>query len=277
MALRSFGRLALFALSCLVMMACEHSVQTTSGRDYLRGFDDYRANSGAAEAGSQPARQNEAVRQAAAVEPILRFPARLGLARIDQGALTPVPHDEAVHWKALTEELGSDWGEFVPLSPLVAAFTRQTVQPIDDDLCSAWRLERNYATCLGRVVESIRLGAARQHIDAVLIYEGTSWSRNQENALGIAKLTIIGFWLAPSESIKAGAAAQALLLDFRNGYTYGHAQTELLDAASTITVSVGSNEVADKMRRQAQVQAVEALVPEVRSMLFDLRQQLAGG
>ncbi|MEM7172811.1 MAG: hypothetical protein AAF530_21790 [Pseudomonadota bacterium] len=282
MAFWKWGRVTLTALGLFALAACGYSVQTTSGRDYLQNFEDYAAsatqgpdeNSGA---GSRSDQIHQALHAAAAVEPILTFPARFGLARIDRGGLTPIPESEAAHWRALAADLGPGWGEFVPISPLIAAFTHTEVAPLDQELCHGWRLERNYADCLGQVVHGIRLGAARQHVDAVLVYEGTAWSKSAENALGLAKLTIVGFWLAPTESIEAGAAAQALLLDVRNGYTYGHAQSELLDSAETITPSVGSSAVADDMRGEALNQAVAALVPQVKSMLYDLRLQLAEG
>lgn len=248
---------ALFALS-----ACESSVQTSSGRDYLQSFPDH-------EAGAELTGLDQAVIEAADVEPLLTFPARIGLARIDRGKLTPVPQAEAGHWRDLAQELSSGWGEFVPISPLIAAFTRQDVYPYGEIHCPG------YSACLGQVVRSVRLGAARQHVDAVLIYEGTAWSDSTSNPLAIANLTIIGYWLAPSKNVEAGAAAQALLLDVRNGYTYGLAQAEISHGTSRISTPAGSDDMEKQLREDALARAVEALVPEVETMLRDLRLELA--
>jgi hypothetical protein len=169
----------------------------------------------------------------------------------------------------LAQDLGSDWGELVPISPLIAAFTRQDVYPPEKTTCP------RYNDCLGLVVQSVRLGAARQHVDAVLIYEGAAWSNSTSNPLAIANLTIIGYWLAPSKNVEAGAAAQALLLDVRNGYTYGFAQSEISDGHSTLSTPAGSDDTEMLMREEALAKAVEALVPEVENMLRDLRLELA--
>jgi len=68
---------------------------------------------------------DQRVREVANVEPILRFPARIGLARIgienSRPTLIPPPAEEAKAWVDLAEDLGPEYGEFVPISPLIAA------------------------------------------------------------------------------------------------------------------------------------------------------------
>ena len=49
----------------------------------------------------------------------------------------------------------------------------------------------------------IRLGAARQHVDAVLIYEVFANSERSSNPLAVTKIALVGFFLAPSENIVA--------------------------------------------------------------------------
>ena len=71
-------------------------------------------------------------------------------------------------------------------------------------------------------VWTIRLGAARQHLDVVLIYESFGKSQDRSNPLAITKLALIGYFL-PTENIEAEGLAQAVLVDVRNGYHYGSA------------------------------------------------------
>jgi hypothetical protein len=156
---------ATFAVS-----ACSTTVQDTSGSDYLSRYRDpaARANTAphappSAKTGSEVApvgvTGEEAFHRAAAVEPLIEFPARIGLARIYKGQMTAIPAKEAEHWQAFREK-NAHLGDFVPISPAIAEFTTQAV--------SNQRTE--YARGAGEVMTRIRLGAARQHVDAVLIY-----------------------------------------------------------------------------------------------------------
>jgi len=90
----------LFSAACAagllgLLAACGSYTQTTSGSQYLAGYSasppegEIRLPS-AVEAG----RVDADIAAVAAVEPQLRFPARLGLARIDHGRLPQVPPGE---------------------------------------------------------------------------------------------------------------------------------------------------------------------------------------
>jgi hypothetical protein len=141
-------RLATLALgfgATVLLTACSTYVQTTSGSQYLSGYSasppkgEIRLPS-AGEAGTVDAD----IALAAAVEPQLRFPARLGLARIDSGRLTQVPPAEADAWRGLAERLGSGYGEFVSVSPLIAALAT----PEEAGGC-----RDAYGSCLAAVVK----------------------------------------------------------------------------------------------------------------------------
>ena len=261
-------RSALLLSGLLVLLtACESQVQTSSGRDYLSSY----APQASLQSEETPALDiDEAIVAAADVQPLLRFPARIGLARIDQGRMTAIPQAEAEHWQGLAAGLGPDWGEFLPISPLIATLTTQAIEPKYRTPC-----ERNYDACVADTVRKVRLGAARQHVDAVLIYEGSAWSKSQQNPLAVTDLTIIGLWVAPSRKLEAGAAAQALLLDVRNGYTYGFARAEVAEGLSSLSSYVGSDDRAASLRDRALGEAVAALIPEVEHMFLKLRIQLA--
>ena len=117
----------------------------------------------------------------------------------------------------------------------------------------------------------IRLAAARQHIDAVLVYAVGGYS-NKASPLSILDLTIIGAYLVPSRSVEGSAIASALLFDVRNGYPYG-----TVSATSTQTgfvPSVGSGNQSQNLQVDAQVDAVAKLTGEIDKMLTTLRDEI---
>ncbi|MFW6300468.1 MAG: hypothetical protein ACOC20_06065, partial [Oceanicaulis sp.] len=146
------------ALGALVLSACSYSTQTSSGADYLAGYRGPAAAAGAAarEQAKAEASLDEEIRAIAAIEPALRFPARIGVARVENRQLTSVPPSELAYWGELAERLGPETGAFAPVSPLITAM----VAP------AAGR----HATP-GALIADIRRGAARQHLDYVLVYE----------------------------------------------------------------------------------------------------------
>ncbi len=186
---------------CFALGACSQTTQTTSGGDYLRGY--------AQDAGRKGPALSVEIKEAAAVEPLLRFPARIGLARIGShpwgGAkLTGIPPHEAAAWQKVATNLGPKFGEFVPVSPLVAEL-------FDD------RDSRSHSNPR-EVVRKIQLAAARQHLDAVVIYESDGTADSTDNSLSIGEWTLIGAFILPSQDVEARGVAQAMMIDVRNGY-----------------------------------------------------------
>ncbi len=185
----------------LVASACSTTLQTSSGRDYLARYNDshqsYADRSGDIDAD---------VRRIAAIEPTLEFPARIGLARIEYGRLATIPGDEAQIWTDVIDEIGADYGEFVPISPMIASMVAEPA-PRGMDPSAA-------------VIADIRRGAARQHVDYVVAYEVSSQRQDKANALALADLTIIGMFVLPSRTVEIEASASALMLDVRTGYPY---------------------------------------------------------
>lgn len=264
--------LCLSLSAALLATACTSYTQTTSGAAYLDRYAGQTATAGA------PAMSSD-IRAAADVEPTLRFPARIGIARIDNGRMTPVPQAEAEAWLAMAGRLGPDWGQFVPISPLVVALAApQRAEPNTgygwdwqsrEMKCTDWQY------CMGQTINEIRTGAARQHVDAVLIYETSSTGESKSNPLAVTKLALVGFFLAPSENAEAEGFAQALLLDVRNGYTYGFASAVTEDAAFTLSTSVNSDEALASVLDEAKTAAAIELTAEVEQMARDLRLELA--
>jgi hypothetical protein len=251
---RVMSRMIVVLVLLAAMAGCSHTVQTSSGADYLAR---YAETAKAGERGAAPTRVDPLVRAAASVEPDLRLPGRFGLARIVNGRLTAVPEAEAALWSGLAERYGK-LGEFVPISPLLAEFTARSVGD---------------AKSPQDIVQTIRLGSARQHVDAVLVYEVGARSSREMTWLALSDLTLIGGAFLPTRSISAEGRAEALLLGVSNGYPYGAAsvRTDL----SSLSPTWGSAKRTDELRDSAVLEVVEKLVPEVEAVLRDLTIVLA--
>ncbi|MCG8594991.1 MAG: hypothetical protein MI785_11610 [Kiloniellales bacterium] len=257
----------------LILSSCAYHTQTTSGSQYLARYAGKEkapaaaASSGAASgtAVAAPAAiADSEILAAADVEPTLTFPARIGIARIDHGQLSPLPAEEAAAWREMSERLGPAWGQFLPVSPLIAALAG----PLAGETAC-----RSHFDCLRETVRTIRLGAARQHLDVVLIYESFGKSQDRSNPLAITKLALIGFFF-PTEDVEAEGLAQAVLVDVRNGYHYGTATAAAEKPAHTITTSGNVGAAHAEVQGRARLAAVGALTREVEKMAVELRRDL---
>lgn len=255
-------RKAMKALLCLFLSlyltACTTHTQTTSGQSYL---DKYKNVPTLATTNEDNINIEAQIRQAAQVEPILSFPARIGLARIDNGRLSNIPGEEIEAWIKTRDKLGKDFGEFIPLSPLVTNMVSSSVESQNNSR-------------INNVINKIRLGAARQHLDAVLIYETYSKSDRQSNFLSIANITIIGGYILPSKAIEAEGFANAMLIDVIQGYPYGTAEV-ILDKEEMYTSSWGSQERQHKFSEKVKTKAAIKLAGEAERMFMLLRAELA--
>ena len=244
---------AALAMIALALGGCRAGVQTTSGIEFLSSYP----TSGLIEETDIDQR----VREVAAVEPTLRFPARIGLARIHDGMLSAIPAAEAEAWIEAERRLGPEYGTFVPVSRLIA----EMVTP-------AGSRPGPGSTRLRQAVEMIRLGAARQHLDAVLIYETHYITDATDNVLSIADFTIIGAFLLPGQSIDATAFASALLVDVRNGYPYGTANASI--DRDRIATLAAADSISEELGRDAGTAAAIELVDDVEQMMITLKEEL---
>lgn len=223
-------RILLAALATLGLGACQPSVQTTSGADYL----------------SRGPAADPAIQAAAAVEPDLRLPARIGVARLEGGRLSLAPPEEAELWDDFTAR-HARMGEWVPISPIV---------------------EQMVATTEPRVhhVDRIRRAAARHHLDYVLIYDlSTRGGPTGLTPLAVADVTLIGGLALPTRTTEASAAGQAVFLDVRTGYPYGSiSATERLDGLAR---SYGAHEATRRLEVRARRAVARKLLPQVDEML----------
>jgi hypothetical protein len=243
-------KLTLSAAALLAISACQTSLQTTSGADYL---SRYNTTHNATQSGPTTSIDDD-VREIANVEPNLAFPARIGLARIDRAGLVNVPADEGYIWQETFKNLGALYGEFVPVSPLIAATVAKPKQP---------GASRDAA-----IIANIRRGAARQHLDYVLVYEVGSTRREKANALALADLTIIGMFVLPSRDIEIEASASAILLDVRTGYPYATITSHAEKSGVSSVISEYSSSIA--LADTAEERAVAKLAADVEAGMKDL-------
>jgi len=250
------GAVLAFALS-----ACATTTQMTSGADYL---SHYQPAMSTAVSGGTSSETDAQVRDIAAVEPDLKFPARIGLARIEGGRLTNAPAKEMQAWAGLADSLGAPYGEFVPVSPFIAAMVR----PQSDTKDNRYNGGRYNDGNIAPVIADIRRASARQHLDYALVYEVSQNESNKSNGLSFTNLTVLGMFIIPSRNVKIKSAANAILIDVRNGYPYGTATAFASDKQARTLASSGSSR--QKARANNHLLAVENLTGEVETMMKDL-------
>lgn len=264
-------KIVFIVIICVLFSACSRTVQTTSGGSYLekyksqvtasapplRSFSGNRGNEDSVEAISL----TEKILEVAAVEPTLTFPARVGIARIERGELTVIPEKEAEDWKKMQDNLGNNFGQLIPVNPLIANMVASSV-----GLESRNRMNN--------VIQKIRFGAARQHLDVVLIYEVYSKNDMDRNILAITDLTIVAGYFMPSRKVEAEGFANSMLIDVIQGYPYGTANIALEKEEMTTTLW-GSDDTEEELSEQVKARAAQKLTEEVEKMFFELRLELA--
>lgn len=261
----------LFILALAVALGgCSTRVQTTSGKEYLSQYSSVPVTPSTRSFSSKGQIEtldiksiDQRVREVAAVEPVLKFPARIGLARID-GGLTNIPAEEAESWSKVREKLGSNFGEFVPVNPMVARM-------VANDSSA------RYNTNLNSIIDTIRLGAARQHLDAVLIYEVISRETSHKNIFAVANASIIGGYILPSTAHDAVGVGNALLIDVVQAYPYGTINT-VVDKKTRLSSSWGwgsENGDREAFAEKVKSRAAQQLSEEAYDMFMQLRTELA--
>ncbi len=235
----------------LLTTACSYTTQGSSGSDYLARYS--QPQYAKAKAATDTADVDARVKDIAMIEPHLEFPARIGIARIEHGRLSTIPADEGEAWVNAAKKLGEGYGEFVPVSPLIAEMVATPTSG---------------TTQAARIVSTIRQGAARQHLDYVLVYEVGVSRRDKANVLSLADLTVVGMFVIPSRSINVEATASGILLDVRNGYPYATLTAHSEKKGLSRLVSSGST--THEYAKTAQGRAVVKLSSEFEAAMSDL-------
>ena len=203
--------------------------------------------------------------EAAAVEPLLQFPARIGIARIGRTArgatgITPIPSHEGDVWLEAARNLGDGFGEFVPVDGMIERMVTR-------------ELSAKYGNPRLSLIQRIRLAAARQHLDAVLIYEVHERTDIDANLLALADITLIGGFILPSRSVETEALALAVLLDPINAYNYGTARAS--SEKTGVTSAFARDQARRNVSKAAGAEAIENLGAEVTKMFWQLRTEIA--
>ncbi len=246
-------------IAVLSLTACANYTQLTSGQSYLSRYKQAPAPHAY---GDNQTSIEEKIRQAANVEPTLKFPARIGIARVEHGQLTTIPQAEAAAWRKAQDKLGKSFGDFIPVNPLVAEMVANSSQSTNA-----------YRPSVHQTMNKIRLGAARQHLDLVLIYEALNKNERKSNILAIADLTIIGGFILPANNVEIEGLANAILIDVIQGYPYG--VTNIVLKKEEIHVSTwGSSDREARYSRRVRTRAVTKLTKEVGKLFKRLQLEL---
>ena len=248
-------QIGLLLVLSLASIGCQsHSVQMTSGKKYLSNYTNYDATE------TNASDLNEEVKAIASIEPSIQFPSRIGLVKLFNGRITNLSVEEIEAWEELRRTMGATFGDFIPVSPMIAEMVytpRETNSKSKGNPSDIFR--------------KVRLGAARQHLDHVLIYEVFSETKTTKLASSVANWTIIGGYFVPSREIETAGFANALLLDVRNGYPYGTASATL--TATEFSASQTYRDNSRNLRDKNQVSTVIKLIPEVQQMMEKLMEE----
>ncbi|MGB0508173.1 MAG: hypothetical protein ACPGGK_18455 [Pikeienuella sp.] len=254
--------LTLITLAAVTSLsACGGAAQYTSGAEYLQRWDNQVAMAPDPDPENPGMTMASALRQAAAVEFSFPVDAKIGLARLDRGRWIEVPLEEGELWAELAADAPSSV-KFGTVSPLIGAMTASEV----GFNCTHTMAKR--CTNALSTLNSIRLGAARQHYDIVIIYETGVRGKKENTGLAFVDLTILGGAILPTRRLKAAGVAKALVMDVRNGYSYATAST--FTDLSALSASWGSDAREAELRQQAGTAVVEKLLPELGASLKEL-------
>jgi len=253
---------------CLFLASCSATTQTTSGKSYLQKYSEPSASSQYHYSGNgDEVSFEEKMRQVAAVEPRLTFPARIGLARIDKGRLSTIPGKEMEAWMQLADKLAPGYGKFVPLNQLVVSMVEDKESPTSN--CCQYGKRS-----VEKVIQKIRLAGARQHFDVVLIYEVFSKSNRESNFLAIADLSVIGGFILPSRALEAEGFGNAILIDIFQGYPYGTIDVTV-DKEELMSTSWGRGNNERELSEKVKTQAAVKMAGEAEDLIKRLRMELA--
>ena len=245
-------QIGLLIILSLASIGCQsHSVQMTSGKKYLSNYTNYDATE------MNASDLNEEVKAIASIEPSIQFPSRIGLVKLFNGRITNLSVQEVEAWEESRTTMGNGLSNFIPVNPMIAEM-----------VYTPRKTNSKSKSNPSEIFRKIRLGAARQHLDHVLIYEVFSETKTTKLASSVANWTIVGGYFVPSREIETTGFANALLLDVRNGYPYGSASASLnaKEFSASQTYRDKSRNLADKN----QISTVIKLIPEVQQMMKKL-------
>lgn len=188
----------------------------------------------------------------AAVARGLTLPARIGLVRVRNGRITPVPGPERARWAGMVFQVNQRLLyplRLVPLPPPQPA----TAAAVAD------------APAPGGGIESLLDGAARSGLDAVLFYELSVRVEGDRLAAALADLPVFGGVIPQTASTEGHGTALAVLVDSADGAVMGHTTARMNDRVlAGIRQSEGD---AAAMAPAAAYALTHVLAPRVEDLL----------
>lgn len=128
---------------------------------------------------------------------------------------------------------------------------------------ASWELSKSTDDQSG--LESLRVAAARQHADALLVIRDIDdWSQ-WVNPLSLLDLTIVGAFFVPGHTGEAVSMMDALLLDNRNLYLYATAESEGHAKKTTSYTELREDDLVDEAREKALNRLGQDLLAQARA------------
>jgi hypothetical protein len=230
--------LASFVLSTLTLTGC--SSYATPGR-----AADLRLLGVTPE--TRRAQTDSSIQSALDKKPLAAFPTAIAVARV-----------QAPNYRSLTAE-GYGTGRY-------SVVTTRDIET-DDAVERLNKLPMTLGTApLSRLLLTphlqsdleLRNAAARLHADVLLIYTLDTTFTTDDHAI---PLTLVSLGIAPTKRVRVTTTASAVLMDTRNGYVYGVAESTARDSAGTSAWQ--SETTADQTRRDTEREAFTRLVGQV--------------
>jgi hypothetical protein len=125
-------------------------------------------------------------------------------------------------------------------------------------------------TCFNRVHFWAFPAAASVHADMVLIYTFDDDFNDQDLATALTLLTI---GISPNKSLTVTCTASAVLMDTRNGYIYGAAEST--EKKNILTNCWGEDAAAESVREEVEGKAFEKLRGEFQNTWSGVVKQYA--
>ena len=248
-------RIAVIALSmiALALAGCSYDLESVSGARFQSAYTN-------AELIDNP-RIDRRIRGVLEADSTLRFPSRIGLARISDGDVTEIPAAEADSWASLEARLGPEFGTFVPLDPQFVEMAAPSPSGTS---------ARN--PMLHQVVERVRLGAAQQQLAAMLIYEIDSLTQYGSRQITPVDVTIVGAFVVPTRGYRTTVSASALLVDVLNGRPHGAAGTQA--AGDGFTTLARTRAGPEALSGTLSELAVARLAEDVEQMMRAVKREM---
>lgn len=189
----------------------------------------------------------------------LALPARIGLLRIVDGRVTPVPAIERTLWAGAFHEVNRQFTATMRLAPLPAVPT--PMRPVPGDPEGRSIPETQLA------IEAALAIAQRTRLEGVMIYEISSRAERDPLVAGIAELPLFGGVVPRTVYTEGHGTAVAILVEPTTRALAGFATARMADAP---IVSVrNSRGRAEPLRELTDYAVLNRLTPRAEDMLIN--------